>query len=270
MKGYALHIGINYCNPRDLADCQLDGAIADAQALRHTTDALSFVRLNGDGLLLEEAATETGILDAIEAAAGTVRSGELLVVSFSGLGVTPDLTNGLETLLNRRGWVTHDGQVVDIAEILDALNVAPKGATVLVISACCFTGPLLGVRNARVSSARFTRSVRGGIQPIQARFAMRAKRTARAGQWAGAEVYHLAACGIDQTIDDGTALNRSPFVRTLIEVIGERAILPLNDLVTELANRIDPDPQLEKFPDDPVFDLVRPVLNSISAQRRTA
>jgi hypothetical protein len=202
MKGHALHIGINYCNPRDAADCQLDGAIPDALALRDATDAIAYGRLNGDGTLLEEAATEEGILGAIANGAATVRAGELLVITFSGLGVNLDLdmTNPLETLQRGRVWVSYDGGVINVGEVLDALSGAPKGARVLVVSACCFLGPQLGTARrqlgARVSSARFNRALRAP-DVIEAAMERMAARKAACGRSA---VLHALRAAVRRSI----------------------------------------------------------------------
>jgi hypothetical protein len=277
MKGHALHIGINYCNPRDFADCQLDGAIPDAQALRDLTNGLGLNRLGDDGLLLEGAATESGIKAAVRIGAERVSPGELLVITFSGLGVGPDMTNQLEVLQRLRGWVTSDRKVVDVKDILSALSGAPKGATVLVVSACCFVGPRLGSRaaGARTSSARFDRTIRDEARKT---FAVRSEadsvRSIRApgsrASAGSATIYHLAASGINQTIPDGTAASRSPFVGALIELVSGGITPPFDTLLTDLANRLDPDPQLEKFPEDPVFSSAASSEEPEPAKRRTA
>jgi hypothetical protein len=293
MKGYALHIGLNYCNPRDFADCQLDGAVPDALALRDATSSLSFQHLNGDGTLLDGAATESGIIRAIESAAATVQAGELLMVTFNGLGVPLDFVFELPELQRRRGWVTYDGKVVDVDEILEALSDAPKGARILVISSCCFIGAhpgspeLAGARAAtksvrtsavdtpRVGTARYRRAVLEAAKKefedaskglaVKARFT----RAKARGSGGAATVYHLGACGIDEIIPDGTATERSPFVATMIDLLtGDPRTF--SSLEGELKLRLDPDPQLEKLAVDAAFDAAGPFLRGGFPESRTA
>ena len=151
-RGVSLHIGLNEVSAAHydgwtgpLAACELDAkdmaAVAKASGASPT-------------ILLTKKATRDNILAAIQAAAGSLKSGDLFVLTYSGHGgQVPDEVKGDEDDNNDETWCLFDGQLLD-DELYYELSRFARGVRVLVFSDSCHSGtvtraaPPLGVGGA--------------------------------------------------------------------------------------------------------------------------
>lgn len=254
MTGFALHIGINYCNTRDAADCLLDGAVADARTLASITKKAGFESLIGNGgTLLESKAKADGIVRALDNL-DKVKSGDTVVITFSGLGMPVDLT--LPPGAAQRAWIAFDRLRIRISQLFDVLQNV-NGAKILVVSAACFAGPAAGVRSNRL---------RAIPKRLEQDFAMLAESNVKA-LWKGKlkasaanppAIFHLSASDATSTIRDGAHGNNSPFVAAIAELLDTKPGLSFTKFVQELGNSLDVKPVLEKFGNDAAFEKAGP------------
>lgn len=276
MTRYALNIGINYANPHDFADAQLDGAVHDALTLNDFTTSRGFqpasmkfapsgalTDIDENGQLPPQVAenggptrkvpTAANIFDAITEAAGNLMPEDLLFVSFSGLGPPPDFAD--PNAANTRGLLCFDRIVLRFDDIVAALSKAPGGKIVLVC-ACCFIGPgnMQGFRRtARTLSARAVQTA-SALKQAPTYYANTAvkleelekKRKGMALPESDPFLLHIAACDLDQVIDDGTRDSNSPFVGELLKQLREQTLRPF-DAFAHALQALNPEPQFEFF-----------------------
>ncbi|HJQ40113.1 MAG TPA: caspase family protein [Thermoanaerobaculia bacterium] len=267
MTRYALHIGINYANPHDFADAQLDGAVHDALTLNAFTNALDFeagskqfapsgalTDVDENGQLTPIRPTAEHIFDAMTEAAGRLTADDLLFVSFSGLGPPPDFAN--PNAVATRGLLCFDRLVLRFDDIVAALSQAPGGKIVLVC-ACCFIGPrntegfrrtarTLPARAVQMASARKDSPT---FADTAAKFdGLEKKRKAAASSSdSGPIILHIAACALNEVIDDGTRTSNSPFVGELIKQLGVSTSRSFVEFIEALRSGLDPKPQFEFY-----------------------
>lgn len=266
MTRYALHIGINYANPHDFADAQLDGAVNDALTFNAFTTQRGFqpgslqfapsgalTDVDENGRLTQIVPTAANIFDAMTEAAARMTADDLLFVSFSGLGPPPDFAN--PNAPDTRGLLCFDRLVLLFDDVVSALSQAAGGKIVLVC-ACCFIGPRNTDgfrRTARTLSARAVQMASAlRLSPTIADNAVRLdgmekKRKAAAAPASGPIILHLAACALNEVIDDGTRNSNSPFVRELLNQLREQTPRSFGDFIVALRGALDPKPQFEFY-----------------------
>lgn len=250
MAGYTFNIGINYCDSFDLADCELDGAVGDAIALRDFAVGAGFQPWGGDGLLLESAATRSGILASLEAMRGTVQEGDFVILTFSGLGIPVDFAEPDPP--GQRAWITIDPDGIYLGELPPLLAHAIPGARVLIVSAACFSGPVSQQsQRLRVISNDFLDRMRSRFRALnldssilRGPYGPISSFSTEAG--APATIVHLAACGLGDRINDGSIDQRSPFVASLIRTVSDGQKRNFDEFLIALRNDVkEPQPQLE-------------------------
>jgi hypothetical protein len=144
-KGYALAIGLNKVDPAhyDGWDGALDGCEPDAEVM--------FAIAQQQGLeaekLLTADATHDKLLARLGKYAEELKSGDLLVVSYSGHGGTLPDENGDEQELTPgdlldETWVLYDGQLLD-DELAGAWSKFKSGVRILLFSDSCHSGTVL-------------------------------------------------------------------------------------------------------------------------------
>jgi len=141
-EGYALAIGLNEVDPAHyegwngkLYACERDAedmaAIARSQHLREVDT------------LLTPQATRAAVLGKLDALARKLRSGDLLVVSYSGHGGQLYDENGDETDDDwDETWCLYDGQLID-DELHGAWMKFQTGVRILVFSDSCHSGTVI-------------------------------------------------------------------------------------------------------------------------------
>ena len=144
-RGLSLHIGLDHVDStkyhdRDGKPC--DGALPTCEADARDLAALTGSQGFEPTLLLTADATADGILAGIRTAAGTLGSGDMYVLTFSGHGGSVDDLNGDEDDAKDETWVTYDRQLVD-DELYQALTGFAPGVRVLALSDSCHSGTVM-------------------------------------------------------------------------------------------------------------------------------
>ena len=137
VKAQSIHLGLNGVDPKhyggwsgELCACEFDAN--DMAALARAAGMTTTV-------LLTKNATRTKALAAVRAAAKQLKSGDLLLLTYSGHGgQIPDVTGEEDDKLDET-WCLYDGQVID-DEIYLELSGFAEGVRVLVLSDSCHSG----------------------------------------------------------------------------------------------------------------------------------
>jgi metacaspase-1 len=148
-KAVSIHIGLNAVDPKhyagwsgDLVACEFDAN--DMAAIAHAAGMTST-------LLLTKEATRKNMLAAVRAASKTLKSGDLLFVSYSGHGgQIPDVSGEEDDKLDET-WCLYDGEFID-DEVYLELSRIPAGVRVLVLSDSCHSGTVTRARVPEGSS----------------------------------------------------------------------------------------------------------------------
>jgi metacaspase-1 len=159
-KGIALHIGLNSVDPRhyqgwagELAACELDAGdmalIAKSRGFAST-------------LLLTKEATRKAVSAAMTIAAGSLKSGDIFFLTYSGHGgqvpdVDGDESDGLDET-----WCLFDAQLID-DEIFSSLGAFAAGVRILVLSDSCHSGTVL--KDAVITAAAEDPAIRYRAMP---------------------------------------------------------------------------------------------------------
>ena len=139
-KGTALTIGLNSVDPGhyqgwsgDLVACE-----ADAQDMAQIARSRGFTTTS----LMTKQATRGAVAQALRAAAQSLSTGDIFVLSYSGHGgQLPDL-NSDEDDGEDETWCLFDGELVD-DELYAALSAFSAGVRVLVFSDSCHSGTVV-------------------------------------------------------------------------------------------------------------------------------
>lgn len=136
-KGIAICIGLNSVDPNHyqgwsgpLVACEADAedmtAIAKAGKYATTT-------------LLTKKATRAAVTGALKAAAGKLKAGDTLLLTYSGHGGQVPDANGDEDDDTDETWCLYDGQLVD-DELYALFGGFARGVRILVLSDSCHSG----------------------------------------------------------------------------------------------------------------------------------
>ena len=142
-RGLSLHVGLNSVDPKhyagwsgDLMACEFDAndmaALAKTQKIQPT-------------VLLTERATRANVLKAVRAAAKTLRSGDLMFISYSGHGGQIPDVSGDEPDKKDETWCLYDGELIDDEVFNELVNFA-DGVRIVVLSDSCHSGSVVRAR----------------------------------------------------------------------------------------------------------------------------
>lgn len=136
-KGLSLHLGLNLVSPKhyegwsgELAACEFDAR-----------DMASIAKRQGmkSKVLLTRKATRDATLKGLRAAAKTLRSGDLFLLTFSGHGGQVPDVSGEEADKKDETWCLFDAQLID-DELYFELSRFRAGVRILVLSDSCHSG----------------------------------------------------------------------------------------------------------------------------------
>jgi hypothetical protein len=139
-QGLSLHLGLNAVDPQhyqgwsgDLTACELDAndmtAIAASSHFKTTT-------------ALTKKATRAALFTFLDGAAKDLKSGDIMLLSYSGHGGQLPDQNGDEPDGLDETWCLYDGEVVD-DEIFAALSKFSSGVRIVVFSDSCHSGSVI-------------------------------------------------------------------------------------------------------------------------------
>lgn len=142
-RGLSLHVGLNSVDPKhyagwsgDLMACEFDAN--DMAALARTQKIVPKV-------LLTDKATRANVLKAVRAAAKTLRSGDLMFISYSGHGGQIPDVSGDEPDKKDETWCLYDGELID-DEVFNELANFAEGVRIVVLSDSCHSGSVVRAR----------------------------------------------------------------------------------------------------------------------------
>jgi hypothetical protein len=157
-NGVSIHIGLNHVNPANYGgwDGALGGCIPDAKDMQAIAKAQGLT----SKLLIDSEATSTAVIEALKDASTKLKSGDYLLITYSGHGgQVPDNT-GEESDYKDETWVLWDRQLID-----DELDLVwswfQGGVNVLVLSDSCHSGTVTkAVRNGMLEPVSLTNTRR--------------------------------------------------------------------------------------------------------------
>ncbi|MFD7240124.1 caspase family protein [Streptomyces syringium] len=136
--GLSIHIGLNKVDPEkyDGWDGELNACENDARDMAELAKSLDY---RGRTMLLTPDATAQNVTAALKKAAGELKSGDILFLTYSGHGgQVPDL-NGNEKDRQDETWVLFDRQLVD-DELYELYGAFEDGVRIVVLSDSCHSG----------------------------------------------------------------------------------------------------------------------------------
>jgi hypothetical protein len=164
-KGLALTIGLNSVDPKHYGGWsgELNACEADAEDMANIAKSKNF----NVKTLLTKAATRGKVIGEISKAAKTLKSGDILMLSYSGHGgQVPDLNND-EPDAQDETWCLYDGEFID-DEIYVQLGKFAQGVRILVFSDSCHSGTV--VKLAYYQGTTAARSSGTSPQGVRYRF----------------------------------------------------------------------------------------------------
>ncbi|MGH8975267.1 MAG: caspase family protein [Acidimicrobiia bacterium] len=136
--GISIHIGLNRVDPQ-----HYEGWTGDLQACEFDAQDMASLAKQGGYrdpvMLLTADATVANVSDALEAAAGALRTGDILFLTYSGHGGSVPDRNGDEPDRKDETWVLYDRQLVD-DELYVMYSQFQPGVRILVLSDSCHSG----------------------------------------------------------------------------------------------------------------------------------
>ena len=135
--GISIHIGLNRVDPSHYQgwDGKLKGCENDACAM----EAIASKQKFATSLLLNEQATAQAVKDAIAGAVNQLKSGDILLLTYSGHGgQVPDLNGDEEDHLDET-WVLYDHELID-DELYALWGQFESDVRILLLTDCCHSG----------------------------------------------------------------------------------------------------------------------------------
>lgn len=152
-KGISIHIGLNRVDPNhyegwdgELYACEFDAK--DMQAIARSQGFQS-------KLLLTQAATHAKVTQAIVQAATELKSGDILLLTYSGHGgQLPDLNSEEADKLDET-WVLYDRQLID-DELYSLWSRFQSGVRIVMLSDSCHSGTIAKLSTYKAISREFS------------------------------------------------------------------------------------------------------------------
>jgi hypothetical protein len=141
--GFALTIGLNEVDPDHYSGWrgELSGCEPDARDMEMIASSQGFVT----EMLLTKKATRKNVREKLECLSGRLKSGDLLVVSYSGHGGQVPDVNGDEDDDLDETWCLYDGEFLD-DELFELWIKFQPGVRILVFSDSCHSGTVLKMK----------------------------------------------------------------------------------------------------------------------------
>lgn len=140
MKGYSLHIGLNYVDPNHYGgwDGKLNACENDARDMQKIMHALGY----STSTLIRTQASRDNVINNIKELASIANSGDIVQISYSGHGSQlPDLNSDEPDALDET-WCLYDGQVID-DELRYLWSLFDNGVRIFVTSDSCNSGSII-------------------------------------------------------------------------------------------------------------------------------
>jgi len=136
-KGISLHIGLNRLNPQHYAGWAgtLNACENDARSMQEIAQTAGY----RTEIQLSDQATRGAVAEFLTKAATDLKSGDILLLTYSGHGNQVPDVNGDETDMVDETWCLFDGQMID-DELYRMYGALADGVRVLILSDSCHSG----------------------------------------------------------------------------------------------------------------------------------
>lgn len=140
MKGYSLHIGLNYVDPNHYGgwDGKLTSCENDAYDMQAIVESLNY----STKTLIREQATRKNVINAITEYSKQLEKGDILYISYSAHGGQIVDQNSEEEDALDETWCLFDGQLID-DELYYLWSLFKSGVRIFVTSDSCNSGTIL-------------------------------------------------------------------------------------------------------------------------------
>jgi hypothetical protein len=135
--GRSLHIGLNSVDPTHYYgwNGHLSGCLNDAYEMKRIAESRGFL----SSMLIDAQATASAVTSAIHGASTALRSGDVLLLTYSGHGGQLPDPSGIEPSGMNQTWVLYDRMLLD-DELYALWSEFEDGVRVIVISDSCHSG----------------------------------------------------------------------------------------------------------------------------------
>jgi hypothetical protein len=139
MAAYSIHIGLNHVDPNAYGgwDGALSGCINDATDMKAIADTLGY----SSQMLIDSDATGDTVVEKIGSAAQTLKSGDILLITYSGHGGSVNDVNGDEEDGKDETWALWDRQLID-DELYALWGQFAAGVRIVILSDSCHSGTM--------------------------------------------------------------------------------------------------------------------------------
>lgn len=158
-QAISIHIGLNEVDPKHYQGW--NGKLVACEFDANDMENLARGRGFKTHKLLTKAATARAVTSALEAAAGELDGGDMLVLTYSGHGGQVPDANGDEQDRMDETWVLYDRQLVD-DELYALLGKLKPGVRVAIFSDSCHSGTVARDMVDLIGAARVGQSANGG------------------------------------------------------------------------------------------------------------
>ena len=139
MKGYSLHIGLNYVDPNHYGgwDGKLNACEFDAYDMQDICTSLGYATQT----LIREQATRNHVIESLTKLAKQLTEDDILYISYSGHGgQIPDYNSDEIDALDET-WCLYDGQLID-DELKKIWSLFKKDVRIFITSDSCHSGSI--------------------------------------------------------------------------------------------------------------------------------
>jgi hypothetical protein len=138
-KGLSIHIGLNSVDPAHYAGWS--GNLRACEADAHSMNAISAARGFQSTVFLTAQATSANVINALQQAARDLKSGDILLITYSGHGGQVPDRNGEEDDGRDETWALYDRQLVD-DELYALWGLFQAGVRIFMLSDSCHSGTM--------------------------------------------------------------------------------------------------------------------------------
>lgn len=144
MKGYSLHIGLNYVDPNHYGgwNGKLNACEYDAYDMQAICKSLNYITTS----LIGDKATRDNVIKSLKKLSKQLTKDDILYVSYSGHGgQVPDYNSDEADTLDET-WCLFDGQLID-DELKKLWSLFEEGVRIFVTSDSCHSGDVVKAAN---------------------------------------------------------------------------------------------------------------------------
>jgi hypothetical protein len=189
MKALSIHIGLNEVDPDayDGWNGALAGCINDAKAMKAIAEKQGYQA----SMLIDKQATSANVIKAIANAAKSLKSGDYLLLTYSGHGGHVPDVNSDEDDSQDETWVLWDRMLID-DELYQLWSQFKKGVRIFMLSDSCHSGTVARVLLANKLKRAQAAATRSAAPDPDPKFRAIPDSVARAAYAASPEIYDTA------------------------------------------------------------------------------